>query len=88
MMVISEDCKNFIWELDNYRTDEKNQIPKENDHLIDAFRYMLANSYYNRLEWKPKIEEDGRRYYRIEDDLKNKTDSKDPFAQIYEEYYL
>ena len=88
MMIISDTCKWFIWELENYRTDENNKIPKENDHLIDAFRYMLANAYYNRLELTHEDPDslDERRAYTIEYDRENRQ-TADPFHNIYEEYY-
>lgn len=48
---IHSDCKNLIWELENYRypdsrpnrNDDENPI-KENDHAIDAMRYALMTN--------------------------------------------
>lgn len=48
---IHADCKNLIWELENYRypdkkdghNEEENPI-KENDHAIDAMRYALMTN--------------------------------------------
>jgi hypothetical protein len=50
---ISEKCEKFIWELWNYRVDDNGRIPKENDHAIDAFRYLLSNAYYNEVPKEP-----------------------------------
>lgn len=46
-IVVSERCKMFFWELDNYYKDSKGNVPKKNDHLIDIFRYMLGAVHYN-----------------------------------------
>ena len=44
---VSDRCKWFAWELENYRKDKKGQIPKKNNHLIDTGRYGLhALGYY------------------------------------------
>ena len=90
MILISDDCPKFCWELENYRTDENGKIPKEDDHLIDAFRYMLAGAYYNRVERVDKDPNkilDGRRYATPENDS-NSRHEQDPFGGIFEEYYI
>ena len=47
LITISDRCEKFYWECDNYKLDDNKKIIKENDHLIDAFRYILnlANFY-------------------------------------------
>lgn len=88
-IVVSDKCVKFIWETENYRTDENGRIPKENDHLLDAFRYILSGAYYNqvpRVESNPLVLDGGRRAVTIEADLSN-MNSDDPFTGIYDEYY-
>jgi hypothetical protein len=46
-LYVSDRCKMFYWELDNYYKDKNGNIPKKNDHIIDIFRYMLGATYYN-----------------------------------------
>lgn len=50
LLVISDSCVNLIDELYKYTKDDKGNIPKKDDHLIDCFRYGLAASNYNLLE--------------------------------------
>lgn len=39
---ISPNCEDFIWELENYVYRDGTETPvKENDHSIDAFRYLI-----------------------------------------------
>jgi hypothetical protein len=45
-MVVSDRCKKFFWEMDNYYKDKNGKIPKTNDHLIDCFRYSIAALNY------------------------------------------
>lgn len=46
LIVVGDNCEKFIWEMASYKKDENGRIPKENDHLIDAFRYGLNALYY------------------------------------------
>lgn len=89
-LLISEDCVKLRWEIGEYRTDENNKILKENDHLLDCLRYMLANAYYNRLEYHLIEETTDRRAYKLgeEDDSFFKPKTLNPFADIEREYYL
>lgn len=43
----SERVENLMWEMTNYVKDEKGNIPKKDDHLIDAFRYLIQVSCYH-----------------------------------------
>lgn len=51
-LIVSDRCVNFYRELDHYRKDKNNKIPKLNDHLIDCFRYILIASSYSLVEEK------------------------------------
>ena len=68
-LIIAKECKFTIWEMVNYRKDDKGKIPKENDHLIDAFRYGLNAMLYDPtyIKMNRHIDED-KRAYSIEDD--------------------
>lgn len=42
-LFVNEKCRWLVWEIESYCTDEKGQYPKENDHLLDDFRYFVAH---------------------------------------------
>lgn len=50
LLVVSDNCINFIDEALKYAKDDKGNIPKKNDHTIDCFRYTLAADCYDLLE--------------------------------------
>ena len=61
-MIFSDKClegyfneAGIIWEMVNYRKDDKGKIPKENDHAIDALRYKL-NAMHYEFAWITKQE--------------------------------
>lgn len=53
LLVISDRCEKFYWEIENYIKDKNGKIPKKDDHLIDDFRYILGAAAY---EVPPKEE--------------------------------
>jgi hypothetical protein len=86
-LILSDRCKCMAWEISNYRVNENGIIPKEDDHLLDAFRYALANHYYNSIPPKRLISNPDTRYHTIETDMKSHREQVDPFGSIMEEYY-
>lgn len=77
-ILISENCVNTIFEMVNYRKDEKGKIPKENDHLIDCLRYFLnAVGYEPDFVTIPVKKVDERRGYSIESDYYEATIPRD-----------
>lgn len=42
-LMINKNCQNLISELETYCTDEDGKIVKENDHALDALRYMVMS---------------------------------------------
>ena len=40
---VFDTCRNWINEYQFYRRDEKGKIVKENDHLMDAMRYLIVS---------------------------------------------
>lgn len=47
---VSDRCKMFMFEVENYVTDEKGDIPDKDDHLLDCFFYLLSGSGYKFIE--------------------------------------
>lgn len=47
---ISDNCKYLHKEMQEYAKDDKGNIPKRNDHLIDCFRYLMGASHYSMVE--------------------------------------
>lgn len=50
LVVISDNCEHLFHEMRNYAKDDKGNIPKRNDHLIDCLRYLLGATNYSMLE--------------------------------------
>ncbi len=50
LVKISSNCKHLTDEMTKYAKDDKGNIPKRNDHLIDCFRYMLGATNYSMTE--------------------------------------
>ena len=50
LLHVSDRCRYFYWECENYIKDKNGKIPKINDHLIDCFRYFLGASCYELNE--------------------------------------
>ncbi len=88
---VSEKCAMFIFETENYRVNENGKIPKENDHLLDAFRYILSNTYYNQVPRKKEnllVLKENIRATTLEKDPSLSSKELDPFSDILEEYYF
>jgi hypothetical protein len=62
----------LYWEMERYATDEKGRIPKENDHAIDALRYMMNAANFDKVEFDEPISEQElfpeRRGFRLHED--------------------
>jgi hypothetical protein len=50
LVAISSNCVNLIMEIEKYAIDDRGNIPKRYDHLIDCWRYLLSTSNYNMHE--------------------------------------
>lgn len=58
MVVISDRCTSLYREMERYAKDDKGNIPKKHDHLIDCFRYLLGASNYNMIETLERKKQD------------------------------
>lgn len=84
-VAISDRCVKLFWEADNYFKDKNGKIPKENDHLLDCWRYAYAADNYelNTVdEPQPDPEEDKWQKNTFETDF---PELGDPF-DIEEEW--
>lgn len=43
---VSAECRKFIWEMNEYETDEDDKYVDENNHLLDCARYILKQSRF------------------------------------------
>ena len=71
-VVMSDRCKMLYWEMENYVKDKNGKIPKENDHLIDDFRYLLSADGYTLQQVAAPLPESQREDFRgrtIEQDM-------------------
>jgi len=76
---VSDRCKWFVWEIENYIKDKNGKIPKINDHLIDDFRYILGAEFYDiMLERETRtVRESEWRGYRMEHEIDFDTDLRE-----------
>lgn len=50
VFTISDKCKKTYWEMNNWKTNDKGVLVKENDHAIDCIRYLLNLANYSSVE--------------------------------------
>jgi len=48
-LILSDECQKLFWEMEKYATDDNGKIPKEDDHAIDALRYLLNAAHYHQV---------------------------------------
>jgi len=86
-LVISDNCVKMVWEMKYYRTDDKGNIPKENDHLLDCLRYMLSADWYTHVPQRAKLTENIRRFHTPDSDRDKYRREKDPFYEQVKDFY-
>jgi hypothetical protein len=80
LVVISDRCINLLDEMEKYAKDDKGNIPKKHDHLIDCFRYLLGASNYNMVEVMERVKKESdyeRRFFTIKGDMDATSKEKD-----------
>lgn len=55
-------CQNTLSEYRLYRRDEKGEVVKKNDHLMDALRYLVMSGI-ERAKVEPSSRPDGKRWF-------------------------
>ena len=61
---VFKNCTNFFAEYRLYRRNEKGGIVKSNDHLMDAWRYLIMSGL-DRAIVEPKARPDGRPWWAV-----------------------
>lgn len=72
LAVISDRCVKLMWEMQNCIKDKNGKVKKENDHLIDDWRYLNSTAGYlleNENEPADKEHDEMFRGARMEDDF-------------------
>lgn len=88
VVTISTRCKSFYKEMDEYKLNDTGVLKKENDHLIDAFRYILNLAGYSNLdEARPLTFEQRYKTGTPELDLLRKHKEEDVYGDI-DDYLL
>jgi len=74
LVAISDRCVKLAWEIKRYAKNDRGDIPKKDDHLIDCYRYLNASANYNMLEVLEILRQktgDERRGYSLKEDYTN-----------------
>jgi len=90
LVKISDRCIYLIKEMLEYVKDDKGNIPKKDDHLIDCFRYLLAHDGYNMVEAIEVIKQkdSGRGHSRsLDNDWKWKEDQLEDWTKIADRFW-
>ena len=67
---ISDRLVKLKWEIQQYVRTDRGDIPKKNDHLIDAWRYLNATANYDMNEvFERKKQQEERRAFSMKDDI-------------------
>ena len=88
VVTVSTRCKSFYKEMVEYKLNDTGVLKKENDHLIDAFRYILNLAGYSNLdEARPLTFEQRYKTGTPELDLLRKHKEEDVYGDI-DDYLL
>lgn len=79
LLTIASECVNFWKELEMYQKDDNGRIPKENDHLINAFQYACGSLGLDFSEsQEPREKPEEKRFYTFQEEF-NKEESYEEF---------
>ena len=56
VIFVSDRCKKFPWEIENYVLDEDGDYPKDHDHLLDCLTYLLKACNFKFIDDVPADE--------------------------------
>ncbi len=74
---VSKRCAKFIWEIENFVTDDRGNYINRDDHLIDCFRYSLRHvkfKFVEKVEAKEEQKNKGEAYTDNTNTVNNKLD--------------
>lgn len=83
---MSDRCIKMYWEMDNYRTNDKGNLVKENDHLLDCLRYLMNLAGYTFLPEDPPPKDPLARYMTkvtIRDEIEFKEKEGDAYGDLH-----
>lgn len=68
---ITPECIKTRWEFEQYQKDDNGNVPKKNDHLINAFQYVLGFLGFtpDNIKEKDDVLEEERRGFTIEEEI-------------------
>ena len=82
MVHFSDRCVNVYWEMEQYVCID-GKYPKKHDHLIDCYRYFLADSGYSMVEaFEAKRDKRVKRKLNSADDLYDEIDLEDDWTSF------
>ena len=90
LIQISDRCTNLAIEIDKYALDDRGNIPKKHDHLIDCLRYLLAAAHYNMHEMleavRTRSDKDTIQKNRFRDPGFEDEEPKDWMANVFKDW--
>ena len=84
---VSDRLKNFIFEIENYVTDDKGRLPDKDDHLLDCLFYLVSFCNYKFIEGVKEKDKNYPNRYTIEDGIKETQGSEDWTAGLNDHYF-
>lgn len=84
---VSDRCKMFMFEIENYVTDDKNRLPDKDDHLLDCLFYLLSASNYRLVERLREPKEVVPEKWTLGDEVYGAKPSKDWTIGMGEKYF-
>jgi len=83
---VSDRCRNLIWEIENYVTDEYGRLPDKDDHLVDCLIYLVSACNFRFVENVLAKTNELPQKYTIEQEFQ-KTPTEDWTEALNERYF-